>query len=116
MQLISERLDPNYDGVITKEELKLLKQSCLIGGSGRGARPNSKGRGDSRGNSRPQSSPRESRSRGARPKSSPRNRPPTVTIVDEAPRALSLTLSLTLTRALTLSLSLTLTLSPTRSW
>ena len=69
MQLISERLDPNYDGVITKEELKLLKQSCLIGGSGRGARPNSKGRGDSRGNSRPQSSPRESRSRGARPES-----------------------------------------------
>ena len=66
VQLISERLDPNYDGVITKEELKLLKQSCLIGGSGRGARPNSKGRGDSRGNSRPQSSPRESRSRGAR--------------------------------------------------
>ena len=31
MQLINERLDPNYDGVITREELKLLKQSRLIG-------------------------------------------------------------------------------------
>jgi hypothetical protein len=31
VQLINERLDPNYDGVITKEELKLLKHSRLIG-------------------------------------------------------------------------------------
>ena len=31
VQLINERLDPNYDGIITKEELKLLKQSRLIG-------------------------------------------------------------------------------------
>ena len=33
VQLINERLDPNYDGVITREELKLLKQSRLIGTS-----------------------------------------------------------------------------------